>query len=38
MQECDLIEQNFTLYAFDDARKNKFHEYWNNIKESLKEV
>ncbi len=38
MQECDLIELNLTLYGFDDAKRNKFHEFWNTIKEILKEV
>ena len=38
MQECDLIEQNFTIYGFDDAKRNKFNEYWASIREIMKEV
>jgi cephalosporin-C deacetylase-like acetyl esterase len=38
MQECDLIEQNLTIYAFEKSMRNKFSEYWGSIREILKEV
>jgi hypothetical protein len=38
MQECELKELNFTTYGFDDAKRNKFNEYWAIVKEIMKEV